>query len=225
MSVFNEGPGAVTNVEVTSSAPDCNRSLSSIPVNDDAEYICYIDVDQLGTQEHSVAVTAASETGVPLSDDGRFSFEGVEPLQIGADNTVSIKIDPPIPSVAVGQAATFEATLTNYFPADWGTGDPLILEVFTSHHPWVGDPLYTAYPDPEGAPPGFAVTCSAPNLRYDGPSGSYLLELNGGSSATLTCTVPGVSVAGMGYYMFWAKTYSGYDVGNVHSSWIVEVYP
>jgi hypothetical protein len=224
VSVFNEGPGAVTNVEVTSSAPDCNRSLGSIPEHDDVEYICYIDVNQLGTQEHSVAVTAASATGVPLSDDSRFSFEGIEPYQI-AENTISLKINPPIPRVAVGQAATFEATLTSHFPADWGTGDPLILEVFTSHHPWVGTPLYTVYPDPEGAPPGFAVTCTAPNLQYNGPSGSYLLELGGGSSATLTCTLPGVSVAGMGYYMFWAKTSSGYDVGNVHSPWIVEVYP
>jgi len=225
VGVYNDGPGAVTNVEVTSSAPDCSRSLGSILVKGHVDYICYIDVNQLGTHDHWVAFTAASETGVLLSGDERFSFEGVEPSQIGADYTISLKVDPPIPSVAVGQAATFEATLTNYFPTDWGTGDPLILEVFTSHHPWVGEPPYTVYPDPEGAPPGFAVTCTAPNLRHDGPSGSYLLELGSGSSATLTCTVPGVSIAGMGYYIFWAKTYSGYDVGNVHARWIVEVYP
>lgn len=224
VSVFNEGPGTVTNVEVTSSAPDCRRSLGSIPDHDKVEYICYIDVNQLGTQEHSVAFTAASEAGAPLSADERFSVEGVEPYGI-APNTISLEIEPPIPRVAVGQAATFEATLTNHFPTDWGTGDPLILEVFTAHHPWVGDPPYQVYPDPEGAPPGFAVTCTAPNLRYDGPSGSYLLELDGGSSATLTCTVPGVSVAGISDYMFWAKTLSGYDVGNVHSRWMVEVYP
>ena len=225
VSVFNEGPGAVSNIQVTSSAPDCNHSLGTIPVNGYSEYICYIDVNQLGPQEHSVAVTAASEAGVSLSHDALFLIEGVEPLQVGADYMISIEIDPRIPSVAVGQAATFQATLTNYFPTDWGTSDPLILEVFTSHQAWTGTPLYTVYPDPEGAPPGFAVTCTGPNLQHNGPNGSYLLELNGGSSATLTCTVPGVSVPGIGSYMFWAITYSGYDVDNPHMSWMVEVYP
>lgn len=225
VSVFNGGPGAISNAQVTSSVPDCNHSLGSIPSNDGFEYVCYADVNQLGTQEHSVAVTADSQAGALLSDDARVSFTGVEPLQAGAENAVRIEIDPPIPSVAIGQAATFQVTLTNDFPADWGTSDPLILEVFTSHQAWTGTPLYNAYPDPEGAPPGFAVTCTGPTLQHNGPNGTYLLELNGGNSANLTCTVPGVSVGGIGYYMFWAITYSGYDVGNVHTPWMVEVRP
>jgi len=225
VSVFNEGPGAISNAQVTSSVPDCNHSLGTIPANDDFEYVCYADVSQLGLQEHSVSITADSQTGALLSEDERFSFTGVEQLQAGAEYAVWIEIDPPIPSVAIGQAATFQATLINYFPTDWGTSDPLILEVFTSHQAWTGTPLYTVYADPEGAPSGFAVTCTGPTLQHNGPNGSYLLELNGGASTTLTCTVPGVSVGGIGYYMFWAITYSGYDVGNVHTGWMVEVRP
>ena len=223
VSVWNEGPGGISNVEVTSSVPDCNRSFANFPVHDGTEYICYVDVDTLGTQDHWVAATAVTETGGSLSNDDHQSIVGVEPDPYATYRMVSIEIDPPIPRVAVGQAATFQATLTNTFPADWGTSDPLVLEVFTSHHPWVGDPLYTQYPDPEGAPAGFAVTCTGATLQGGGPSGTYLLELNGGTSATLTCTVPGVSVAGIGYYMFWAITYSGYDVGNAHTRWMVEV--
>jgi len=225
VSVFNEGPGVISNAQVTSSVPDCNHSLGTIPVNGDFEYFCYADVNQLGLQEHSVAFTGDSATGASLSDDARVSFTGVEPLQVGAEYAVWIEIDPAIPSVAIGQAATFQVTLTNYFPTDWGTSDPLVLEVFTSHQAWTGTPLYTVYPDPQGAPPGFAVTCTGPGLQNNGPNGSYLLELDGGSSATLTCTVPGVSVAGIGYYMFWAITYTGYDVGNAHTPWMVEVRP
>ncbi len=135
-------------------------------------------------------------------------------------------VDPAFQQVTVGQSATLQVTARSTFTADHMGGQPLTLEVFSSHHPRTPtSPFERPLPDPAGAAVDFAVSCSGGSLFDRGPDVAWLLPLDPGDVQTFTCTVPAVSAPGVTSYYIGARTHSGYGVGEPKVFFLIEVTP